>query len=62
MPAEKARALVLRTTDWSETSRIATKNATNGLNPNNNPKPISALAPLIYMLLPQRLLENPNTL
>jgi DNA repair protein RecO (recombination protein O) len=24
MPAEKARALVLRTTDWSETSRIAT--------------------------------------
>ena len=24
MPAEKARALVLKTTDWSETSRIAT--------------------------------------
>src|SRR5206468_3273681 len=24
MPAEKAQALVLRTTDWSETSRIAT--------------------------------------
>src|SRR5215471_21695129 len=24
MPAEKANALVLRTTDWSETSRIAT--------------------------------------
>src|SRR5947209_13765780 len=24
MPAEKATALVLRTTDWSETSRIAT--------------------------------------
>ena len=24
MPAEKAEALVLRTTDWSETSRIAT--------------------------------------
>jgi DNA repair protein RecO (recombination protein O) len=24
MPAEKARAIVLRTTDWSETSRIAT--------------------------------------
>jgi DNA repair protein RecO (recombination protein O) len=24
MAAEKARAIVLRTTDWSETSRIAT--------------------------------------